>query len=248
SHHRQEFPTLISLESVTELQQMHHNSDTVEIGAAIPLSYIQAQLRGIFPSLDEMLVWFAGKQIRNRATIGGNIATASPIGDLAPVLLSLDAQLRLASLTGERIIAIAEFFKSYRQTQLQSQEVIVSIIIPKTITKNAVRRFSQSYKVGKRGTDDISIVSAAFTIDLDTNNTIIYARLAYGGVAAIPLRAIEIEEMLIGKPWNLATIQQAKIMLKDVFNPLTDLRGSASYRKRLVANLFEKFFLEFSPR
>ncbi|MCF3577147.1 xanthine dehydrogenase small subunit [Planktothrix agardhii] len=198
SHHRQEFPTLISLESVTELQQMHHNSDTVEIGAAIPLSYIQAQLREIFPSLDEMLTWFAGKQIRNRATIGGNIATASPIGDLAPVLLSLDAQIRLASLTGERIISINEFF--------------------------------------------------AFTIDLDTNNTIIYARLAYGGVAAIPLRAIEIEGMLIGKPWNLATIQQAKIMLKNVFNPLTDLRGSASYRKRLVANLFEKFFLEFPPR
>ncbi|MCF3608276.1 hypothetical protein L2E81_17450 [Planktothrix agardhii 1033] len=83
---------------------------------------------------------------------------------------------------------------------------------------------------------------------MDTNNTIIYARLAYGGVAAIPLRAIEIEGMLIGKPWNLATIQQAKIMLKNVFNPLTDLRGSASYRKRLVANLFEKFFLEFPPR
>ncbi|VXD21769.1 xanthine dehydrogenase small subunit [Planktothrix paucivesiculata] len=247
SHHRQEFPTLISLESVAELQQIQQNSETIEIGAAIPLSYIQEQLRGIFPSLDEMLTWFAGKQIRNRATIGGNIATASPIGDLAPVLLSLDAQIRLESLTGERIISINEFFKGYRQTQLQPQEVIVSIIIPKTITKNAVRRLSQSYKVGKRGTDDISIVSAAFTIDLDTNNTIIYARLAYGGVAAIPLRAIEIEEMLIGKPWNLATIQQAKMRLKNVFNPLTDLRGSASYRKRLVANLFEKFFLEFSP-
>jgi xanthine dehydrogenase small subunit len=247
SHHRQEFPTLISLESVAELQQIQHNSETIEIGAAIPLSYIQEQLRGIFPSLDEMLTWFAGKQIRNRATIGGNIATASPIGDLAPVLLSLDAQIRLASLTGERIIAIADFFQGYRQTQLQSQEVIVSITIPKTITKNSVKRFSQSYKVGKRGTDDISIVSAAFTIDLDTNNTVIYARLAYGGVAAIPLRAIEIEEMLIGKPWNLATIQQAKMRLKNVFNPSTDLRGSASYRKRLVANLLEKFFLEFSP-
>lgn len=247
SHHRQEFSTLISLESVAELQQIQYHSDTVEIGAAISLSYIQEQLRGIFPSLDEMLVWFAGKQIRNRATIGGNIATASPIGDLAPVLLSLDAQLRLASLTGERIIAIAEFFQGYRQTQLQQQEVIVSIIIPKTITKNAAKRFSQSYKIGKRGTDDISIVSAAFTIDLDTNNTIIYARLAYGGVAAIPIRAINIETMLIGKPWNLATIQQTKIMLENVFNPLTDLRGSASYRKRLVANLFEKFFLEFSP-
>ncbi len=89
-------------------------------------------------------------------------------------------------------------------------------------------------------------MSAAFTIDLDTNNTIIHARLAYGGVAAIPIRATNIETMLIGKPWNIETIQQAKLMLKETFNPLSDLRGSADYRKRLVANLFEKFFIEFS--
>ncbi len=246
SHHRQEFPILISLESVTELQELKQTSNDVEIGAAISLSYIEENLKGIFPSLDEMLSLFAARQIRNRATIGGNIATASPIGDLAPVLLALDAQLRLASLAGERIISIADFFKGYRQTELQPQEVIVSIIIPKIITANAVRRFSQSYKVGKRGTDDISIVSAAFTIDLDTNNTIIHARLAYGGVAAIPIRATNIETMLIGKPWNIETIQQAKLMLKETFNPLSDLRGSADYRKRLVANLFEKFFIEFS--
>ncbi|CAD5929750.1 Xanthine dehydrogenase 1 [Planktothrix tepida] len=247
SHHYQEFPTLISLESVAELLELKQTSDYVEIGAAIPLSQIEENLKGIYPSLDEMLSWFAARQIRNRATIGGNLATASPIGDLAPVLLSLDAKLRLASLRGERIIAIADFFKGYRQTELQSQEVIVSIIIPKNITANVVHRLSQSYKIGKRGTDDISIVSAAFTIDLDINNTIIHTRLAYGGVAAIPIRAINIETMLIGKPWNYATIQNAKILLKDTFNPLTDLRGSADYRKQLVANLFEKFFIEFSP-
>ena len=247
SHHRQEFPILISLESVTELLELKQTSEDVEIGAAIPLSHLEENLKGIFPSLDEMLSWFAARQIRNRATIGGNIATASPIGDLAPVLLSLDAKLRLASLTGERIISIADFFKSYRQTELQPQEVIVSIIIPKNRTDNGIVRLSQSYKIGKRGTDDISIVSAAFTIDLDINNTIIHARLAYGGVADIPIRAMNIETMLIGKPWNHATIKTAKILLKDTFNPLTDLRGSADYRKRLVANLFEKFFIEFSP-
>lgn len=247
SHHHQEFPTLISLESVAELQQLKQTSDYVEIGVSIPLSYLEENLKGIFPSLDEMLSKFAARQIRNRATIGGNLATASPIGDLAPVLLSLDAKLRLASLTGERIICIADFFKGYRQTELQPQEVMVSIIIPKTITANAIRRLSQSYKIGKRGTDDISIVAAAFTIDLDINNTIIHARLAYGGVAAIPIRAINIETMLVGKHWNYATIQNAKILLKDTFNPLTDLRGSADYRKRLIANLFEKFFIEFSP-
>ncbi len=245
SHRSQEFPVLISLEAVPELRHLKNTTNTVEIGAAISLSQIEKKLQGIFPSLDEMLIWFAARQIRNRATIGGNLATASPIGDLAPVLLSLDAKLRLASLTNERIIDLDGFFKGYRQTDLQPQEVIVSIIIPKLITPNAVRRLSQSYKVGKRGTDDISIVSAAFTIDLDQNNIIVHARLAYGGVAAIPIRAKSVEAMLLGKPWNQTTIQQVKMTLKDTFTPLTDLRGSAEYRKKLIANLLEKFFVQF---
>lgn len=246
SHHRQHFSVMISLEAVAELKRVEQTSDYVEIGAAVPLSHIEANLRGIFPSLDEMLHWFAGRQVRNRATIGGNLGTASPIGDLSPVLLSFDAQVKLASLAGERTIGLAEFFKGYRQTDLQPKEVIVSVIIPKLLTPRANRRLSQSYKIGKRGTDDISIVAAAFTIDLDAENRIVQARLAYGGVAATPARAIAVEEMLTGQPWNMATVQQAKLALKEAFTPLTDLRGSAAYRKLLVANLFEKFFVEMS--
>jgi xanthine dehydrogenase small subunit len=246
SHHRQTFPATISLEAVQELKILEETPELVEIGAAVPLSHIEDRLRGVFPSLDEMLHWFAARQIRNRATLGGNIGTASPIGDLPPVLLSLDAQLRLASAAEERVIPLVDFFKGYRQTDLQSGEVIVSILIPKTIAPGATRRLSQSYKIGKRGTDDISIVAATFTIDLDDRNYIIRARLAYGGVAATPLRAIAIEQMLVGKAWNLETVQQVKPALKEAFVPLTDVRGSAEYRKMLVANLFEKFFVEMS--
>ncbi len=90
-------------------------------------------------------------------------------------------------------------------------------------------------------------MAAAFTIDLDEDNHIVHARLAYGGVAAIPARAIAVETALIGQPWNLATVQQVKPALREAFTPLTDLRGSADYRKVLVTNLFEKFFVEFSP-
>lgn len=241
SHHRQSFPILISLEGVKELQFIRQTPEQIEIGAIVPLTHIQEQLRGMFPSLDEMLHWFAARQVRNRATIGGNIGTASPIGDLPPVLLSLDAEVKLASVNGERTVPLANFFKGYRQTDLQSGEVIVSVLIPKNS-----KRFSQSYKVGKRGTDDISIVAAAYTIDIDSNQEITYARLAYGGVAATPVRAIAVEEWLIGKPWTIETIQQAKPLLRDTFTPLTDLRGSANYRKQLVANLFEKFFVEMT--
>ncbi|MBF2001191.1 MAG: xanthine dehydrogenase small subunit [Synechococcales cyanobacterium M58_A2018_015] len=244
SHHRQQFPILISLEAVTDLRFIDRRHDAVEIGAAVPLSHIEDQLRGVFPSLDEMLHWFAARQVRNRATLGGNIGTASPIGDLPPVLLSLDATLRIAGPNGERQIPLCDFFKGYRQTDLQPGEVIVSVIIPTSPIPGSQRRLSQSYKVGKRGTDDISIVAAAFTIDLDADNRILHARLGYGGVAATPARARGVEDLLIGQPWNAATIELAKVALYDAFTPLTDLRGSAEYRKRLVVNLFEKFFVQ----
>lgn len=247
SHHRQHYPVMISLEAVAELQGIVQTPERVEIGAAVPLSHIEDQLRGVFPSLDEMLHWFAARQVRNRATIGGNLGTASPIGDLPPVLLALDAQIKLVRADGTRILPLADFFKGYRQTDLQPGEVIASVIIPKTLTENAVCRLSQSYKIGKRGTDDISIVAAAFTIDLDADQQILHARLAYGGVAATPVRAIEVEHGLIGQPWNLATVQQAKQQLKQAFTPMTDLRGSAAYRTLLVANLLEKFFVEVVP-
>lgn len=246
SWHRQPYPIMISLEAVTELNQIEQTADWVEIGAAVSLSRIERQLHGVFPSLDQMLHWFAARQIRNRATLGGNIGTASPIGDLPPVLLSLNAELQLASANGTRTLPLARFFKGYRQTDLQPGEVIVSVRIPTAIAPGATTRLSQAYKIGKRGTDDISIVAAAFVVDLDAQTTVVQARLGYGGVAATPAQAIAVEDWLVGKPWNHATIQQAKGLLKEAFTPLTDLRGSAAYRQLLVANLFEKFFVEMS--
>lgn len=246
SHHRQSFPVMISLEAVQELKEITITPDRVEIGAAVPLSHIEDNLRGIFPSLDEMLHWFAARQVRNRATIGGNLGTASPIGDLPPVLLSLDAEVRLVSASGERVLSLSDFFLGYRQTALQPGEVIAAVRIPRPLTPGTSVRLSQSYKVGKRGTDDISIVASAFTVDLDNHRRVLHARLAYGGVAATPIRAIAVETMLMGKPWTIETIQQAKQALYHAFTPLTDLRGSAEYRKRLVANLFEKFFVDMA--
>lgn len=246
SHHRQDYPEMISLEAVEELKQIKDTPEFVEIGAALPLSYIEAKLEGVFPSLDEMLHWFAARQIRNRATMGGNIANGSPIGDLAPVLLSLDAEVCISGSDGDRTIPLANFFKGYRQTDLQPGEVIVTVKIPKSTTPGTIRRLSQSYKIGKRGTDDISIVAAAFTIDLDQHKQILHARLGYGGVAATPVRAIAVEEMLLGKHWDVVTVEQAKQSLKNAFTPLSDFRGSAEYRQMLVANLWEKFFVEFA--
>lgn len=246
SWHTREFSVLISTENVEELKTLNITKDFVEIGAAVSLSHIEEKLKGAFPALDEMLHWFAARQVKNRATIGGNLGTASPIGDLSPVLLSLDAEIKLASAVENRIMPVADFFKGYRQTDLREGEVIVSVTIPKTVHENASKRLTQSYKVGKRGTDDISIVAASFAIDLNRENRIVKARLAYGGVAATPARAAEAEDFLVGKHWNLKTIAETKKILRNTFNPLDDHRGSAEYRKILVANLFEKFFVEIT--
>lgn len=246
SQHTRPFPVMISLEAVAEMLEIHQIETGVEIGAAVPLRQIEKQLPGIFPSLDAMLHLFASRQIRNRATIGGSLATASPIGDLAPVFLALDGTLKLRSSQGERIVPISEFFTGYRQTILQKGEVIVSVELPTGLSSGAVKRLNRSYKICKRGTDDISTVAAAFTVELDAANQIIQARLAYGGVAATPIRAIAIENALIGKSWTWETIQEIKPLLRETFQPLSDLRGSAEYRKLLIGNLFEKFFVNCS--
>ncbi len=248
SWYRQRYPVIIALEGVTELLQLTQTEAAVTIGAALPLSHIEDQLRGVFPCLDEMLHWFAARQVRNRATLGGNLGTASPIGDLLPVLLALEATVEVAGVAGHRSISIADFFKGYRVTDLHPGEVIVAITIPKAPLSGAARRLSQSYKVGKRGTDDISIVAAAYTVDLDAQNQVLQARLAYGGVAATPIRATTVENWLVGQPWTRATVLAAKERLKTAFTPLSDLRGSADYRRRLVANLFDKFFVDSDLR
>ena len=248
SHKTREFPVLISVENVEELNFIDDREKRLELGAGVPLTHIEKKCRGIFPTLDEMIHWFAARQIRNRATLGGNIGTASPIGDLPPVLLALDASVKLASHAGERTVPLSEFFTGYRQTVLQPGEIIVSVKIPKAISEDASRRLSYSYKIGKRGTDDISIVAAAFAIELDASEKIIHARLAYGGVAATPVRAKEVEAFLTEKIWSEKTVLEAKAQLHKTFQPLDDLRGSAAYRNKLVGNLFHKFFVEFAQQ
>lgn len=238
-------PVLVSLEHVSELKGITDTADALTIGAAVPLSHIETRCKGIFPALDEMIHWFAARQIRNRATIGGNLGTASPIGDLPPVLMALDAELKLVSAAGERTVSVSDFFTGYRQTVLKPGELIASISIPKALPQGATQRLSQSYKVAKRGTDDISTVAAAFTVDLDKRDKIVQARLAYGGVAATPVRALEVETFLEGKRWEEKTVLEAKALLADSFTPLSDVRGSSSYRQRLIVNLFAKFMAEY---
>ena len=234
------YPVLVSVEYVCELRQLQETEAGLELGSALTLTELERQLQGRIPLLETMLQRFAARQIRNRATLGGNLATASPVGDLAPVLLACDAALTLVSAEGERTLPLETFFTGYRTTVQRPGELIKAVTVPKR-----VERLEAVYKVGKRGADDISTVAAAFSLEL-SGNTIRSARLAYGGVAATPARAFEVETFLRGKPWNARTASEAATRLRALFTPLSDLRGSAEYRRALVGNLFEKFFYEHS--
>ena len=232
------YPVLIALEHVPELRQLEEADAELTLGSALTLTELERQLGGRIPLLETMLQTFAARQIRNRATLGGNLATASPVGDLAPVLLACDATITLVSAEGERTLPLSEFFTGYRTTVQRPGELIRSVTVPKR-----AGQLEAVYKVGKRGADDISTVAAAFSLEF-SEGTISSARLAYGGVAATPLRAYEVETFLRGKPWNARMASEAAVRLRSLFTSLSDLRGSAEYRRALVGNLFEKFFHE----
>jgi xanthine dehydrogenase molybdopterin binding subunit/xanthine dehydrogenase small subunit len=235
------YATLISVEGVPELTGIQRNPEALVVGAAASLTALEESLAGEFPQLQKMLSVFASRPIRNRASLGGNLVTASPIGDMAPVLLSLDASVQLAGPGGTRTVSLADFFVAYRKTVLAADEVLVSVTIPRVAASPG--RFTNSYKVSKRRELDIAIVSAGFWVECDPQGVVTQARLAYGGVAAIPSRARQTEDFLIGKVWNAATVTSAKAVLAGEFSPIDDVRSGAGFRRGLILSLFEKFWL-----
>lgn len=236
------FATLISTEAVPELKLIKVIGTDWHIGAAVTLTIIEDKLGKEFPMLGDMLRVFGSRQIRNRATMGGNIVTASPIGDSAPCLLALDARVVLAAVGGERTLSISEFFVAYRKTALQAGEVLKTIIIPRVVSAPGLTRKTSWFKVSKRREMDISTVAGAFVVDVDEQNIIRHARLGYGGVAAMPSRAKQTETALLGKAWSAETLQSVLPIVRTEFAPISDVRGTAEYRSGLIASLLEKFF------
>ncbi len=234
------FPVLVSTEAVPELGAIRESPTEWGIGAAVTLTAIGERLAGEYPCLDKMLAVFAARQIRNRATLGGNIATASPIGDGAPLLMSLDAELVLASSKGQRRVPLADFFTAYRKTLLAPGEIVLEIVIPRGGPGSGLARRSDFLKVSKRRELDISIVAAAFSVDTDKVGVVRRARMAYGGVAPTPVRARRAEAALEGRRIAEAAAEVG-VILSQEFKPIDDARGSAAYRRGLIVSLWEKF-------
>jgi xanthine dehydrogenase molybdopterin binding subunit/xanthine dehydrogenase small subunit len=235
-----DFPVLASVESVPELTAIVRTDSHWRIGAGATLTAVQEALGGEHPSLDKMFGVFASRQIRNRATLGGNLATASPIGDGAPALLSLDASLVLASPAGRRTVELCDFFTAYRKTLLSPGEIILEILLPHFDAGKGLVRRSDFLKVSKRRELDISIVAAAFSVDADAGGTVRRARLAYGGVAATPARARKAEKALVGRKLGEAAADVAAALAGE-FSPISDVRAQADYRAGLIVSLWQKF-------
>ncbi len=248
------FPALISVEGVAELTRIEKTQAAWRIGAAVTLTAIEETVAAEYPSLAQMLAVFAARQIRNRATLGGNLVTASPIGDSAPVLLTLDASVVLASAAGgERTVRLEEFFVGYRKTVLRADEVLKEIVVPRRRAGGAAGSGAAGsgdlalhgwreafFKVSHRRELDISIVAGAFAVACDATGVVTTARIAYGGVAAMTMRARRAEAALTGKKVEEAAREVAEI-LRSEFTPIDDVRGSAAYRSGVVVALWEKF-------
>jgi xanthine dehydrogenase molybdopterin binding subunit/xanthine dehydrogenase small subunit len=234
------FPFLVATDAVPELTQVVKTDTHWRIGGSATLTAVEDAVAGEYPSLGKMIKVFAARQIRNRATFGGNLATASPIGDGPPVLLSLDAELVLASAGGERTVALSEFFTGYRKTLLAMGEIIKEILLPRAGMAKGLARLSDFFKVSKRRELDISIVAAAFSVDTDADDIVRRARIAYGGVAATPVRALKAEAALVGRKLGEAANDVARILAGE-FKPIDDVRAGAEFRRGLVVSLWQKF-------
>ena len=229
------WPHLISVDAIEELRQFASTAESVTIGAALPLTEIGERWEDAPPVVREWLALFASPLIRNRATLGGNLATASPIGDAAPLLLAFDAIVHLAGVERRRAIPISSFFTGYRKTAMEPGELITAVELPKPFPQSV-----HFYKVAKRRLDDISTVAAAIAIDIDSHGRVRFARIAFGGVAETPTRIAEAEAAVLGQPWNDAAVERVQGTLDRVLNPISDHRGSREYRLEVSKSLIEK--------
>ena len=235
---KEHLPEILDLGNVAELKEVKESEGAIHIGAGVVLEHMKTLVQDQFPALYDMLAVFGSKQIRELATLGGNIGSASPIGDIPPVLMAYNALIVLVGSDGERVIPMREFITGYRKTQQANDEIIKSVTLPLAEDNCKV----QSYKISKRKDLDISTVSGGFSITLGQDGQVTDVCLAYGGMADQIKRAAKTEAALIGKPWNRDSIEAATNLIDEDFKPISDARAEAEGRTVMARNLLMKFW------
>ncbi|MFK7853775.1 MAG: xanthine dehydrogenase small subunit [Granulosicoccus sp.] len=232
-------PLLISMNGVPELQEVNKTSSDITLGAAVTLSRCVSILQDRIPGSHELLMRFGSDQVRNQATIGGNIGSASPIGDLPPLLIALDAILIVQRGDTLRELTLESHFTGYRQTTLKPGEFIRAVRIP---LPDPAHVFAV-HKISKRKEDDISSVCMAIHLPM-LDKCVHDARIAFGGMAATPVRAKQAEQALNGKPFSDASVKLAQQALAEELSPITDARATAGYRMQVAQNLLQRVLLD----
>jgi len=238
--HETQWPHIILTSSVTALRELKLTDDAFEIGAAVTWEELMHAVGEEYPSFATLIKRFGSTQIRSMGTVGGNVGTASPIGDGPPAMIAMGAMVKLQSLErGTRTMPLENFFLDYRKTELADDEIISGFSLPRV----GANQFFRSYKVSKRYDQDISTVCGAFNLMLD-GDLINQARIAYGGMAATPKRATHAEAAITGKALNYQTAAEfAEALLRD-FTPLSDWRGTDTYRMRVAQGLFARLIAD----
>jgi xanthine dehydrogenase small subunit len=229
---------VMAVDRLPELRGVTVTGDQVEIGAAATLTEIERRLDGRVPLLDQLFPQFASRLIRNAATIGGNLGTGSPIGDIPPALLALEASVVLAAADGERVVPLDGYFTGYRRSVRRPGELIRAVRIPLPLA-----RLTAFHKIAKRRFDDISSVAVGFAIDIEAG-VIRTARIGLGGVAATPVRAYATEAALEGRAWSPETARAAAAVLRAEGTPLDDHRASAAYRVAMLGQSLLKLYAD----
>ena len=230
---------VIFLHRCTELQQITETDTEITFGAAVTMADVHTALNPLHPSYAEMVRRYGSEQVRGAATIGGNIANGSPIGDNPPALIALGATLHLRHDTKTRSIPLQDFFIAYGKQDRAKGELVTGVTIPKYAPNLRV------YKLSKRFDQDISAVCGAFNITV-LDGKVQAAVVAFGGMAGTPARATHVEAALIGQPWTMETIQSALPKFADDYAPMSDMRASADYRLEVAANMLQRYFSDLA--
>ena len=233
--------TIAFLGGIKDLQQIEHGGGALHIGAGVTIAALRDAIAPLHPSFAELLRRYSSEQVRNAATIGGNIANGSPIGDAPPALIALNATLHLRRGDELRSLPLQDFFLDYRKQDRRPGEFVAGVSIP------AAAPNLRCYKLSKRFDQDISAVLGCFNITVEQGQ-VTAARIAFGGMAGIPKRASAVETALIGQPWALASVRTAQSAFASDFTPLSDMRASADYRLAAARNLLIRYFHDLSGR
>ncbi|MGL4310267.1 MAG: xanthine dehydrogenase small subunit [Paracoccaceae bacterium] len=230
---------VVFLGGVTDLSGITESGGEIRIGAGVAIAALRRAMAGPHPALAELLRRFASEQVRNAATIGGNIANGSPIGDGPPALIALGARLHLRRGETRRVMPLEDFFLDYRKQDRQPGEFVEAVTIP------ASAPGLRCYKLSKRFDQDISAVCGCFNVTVE-DGRITAARIAFGGMAGIPKRASMVEAALTGQPFAETTFRAALPAFAEDFTPMSDMRASAGYRQRAAQNMALRYFADLS--